>query len=70
MTTTTFAYETQELINLAVIQEVFTEEEASQKEEVIRKLLQATGKTSKASLDSYLVRNVIAPYRVRLQERL
>lgn len=66
---TQFALESQELINVAVIQGIFTEEEASKKEETIKKLLNSPARTSRASLDSYLVRNVLSPYVRRSIER-
>ena len=66
---TTFAQEAQELINLAVIQGVFTEEEAQKKENVLRKLSQDTRRTARASQDSYIVRNILSVYNGKLQER-
>lgn len=57
-----------ELLNVAVITEVFTEEEAQHKETTMKELIQDKRRTAKASLDSYIIRNVIAPYIQRVSE--
>lgn len=66
---TAFQVQAQELINLGVIQGIFDEEEAVQKEKVIKKLSLDGRRTARASMDSYLVRNVLTPYVTRLTER-
>lgn len=59
-----------ELINLAVVQGIFTEEEATKKEQTLTALTKKIGRTAKATVDSYIVKNVLTTYNQSLQERL